>query len=119
MPGILVPLSTLAIARSGDKGTHVNIGIIARDPDDYDFLQKCLTEDRVRKHFSHLPVKKVLRYELKNIHAFNFILTDVLQGGGSLSPSIDSQGKTFAQALLLMPIEISEKTEKNAPNSPR
>lgn len=101
-----VPLSMLAKARSGDKGSHVNIGLIANSKAIYDYLKSTLTAEKVAQHFARLSPKRVVRFELDNLEAFNYMLYNVLEGGGSLSLRIDSQGKTFGQALLLLQIEV-------------
>jgi hypothetical protein len=98
-------LKSIAHARSGDKGAHVNIGIIALDEKDYPKLVSFLTKDRVAKYFSALNPKNVVRYELPNLAALNFVLEDVLDGGASLNLRIDAQGKALGQALLEMEIE--------------
>ena len=46
-------LIDLAFARSGDKGDKVNIGVISRSEDLYPFLWSVLTENKVKKIFSH------------------------------------------------------------------
>jgi hypothetical protein len=38
-----VPLVKLAVARSGDKGNHSNIGVIARHPDYLPWIAEALT----------------------------------------------------------------------------
>lgn len=91
----------MATARSGDKGNDVNIGVIAKDIQAYMWLENFLTEEVVKNYFAHAP-SRVIRYALPNLLAFNFILKDVLDGGGSLSLRMDSQGKAFGQALLEM-----------------
>jgi hypothetical protein len=101
-----VLLSEIAYARSGDKGDTCNIGLLARSPEIYDFLVDYLTEARVRKFFSGIVLGDVIRYELPNLHALNFLLDETLGGGGTKSLMIDPQGKTLAQALLQMTIEI-------------
>lgn len=97
-------LKDFAYARSGDKGSHVNIGIVAIKAEDYTFLCQILTPERVKSYFSILNPSNVRRYELANLHALNFVLENVLHGGGSLNLRIDAQGKAFGQALLQMPI---------------
>lgn len=97
-------LKELAYARSGDKGNHVNIGVIARQKKNYDLLKKKLTEKKVKAFFKTLGVKKIKRYELDNLHALNFVLYDILDGGGMKSLRIDAQGKAIATALLEMEI---------------
>jgi hypothetical protein len=99
-------LFEIAYARSGDKGSSSNIGVIAYDSKGFDFLKKELTSERVKAFFSALEPTAVIRYELPNLLAFNFILQGVLKGGGSLSLRIDAQGKALGQALL--EIELPE-----------
>lgn len=98
-------LSDIAYARSGDKGAGANIGVIARSPEAYSFLQRYLTPARVEQYFAHLGPGRVARYELPNLLALNFVLPAILDGGGSLSLRVDAQGKALGQALLEMPIE--------------
>ena len=98
-------LSEFAHARSGDKGNHANIGVIARDESAFTQLDQVLTEERVANYFSALAPTKVQRFTLPGIRGFNFLLHNVLAGGGSKSLRIDSQGKTLALALLEMELE--------------
>lgn len=97
-------LKEIAYARSGDKGAHANIGLIARRPEDYDQLVLKVTEDSVKRHFDALKPSKVVRYLLPNLAAINFVLFDVLPGGGSMNLAIDAQGKALGQALLEMEV---------------
>ena len=103
-----VRLRSIAYARSGDKGAGANVGVIARTPADYDVLRRNLTAERVEAFFRPLGVGRVVRYELPNLGALNFILPNILDGGGSLSLRIDAQGKGLGQALLEMELEIPE-----------
>lgn len=98
-------LQDIAYARSGDKGAHANVGVLAIHANDYGYLCQFLTEDRVKKFFAHLNPSRVIRYELPNLHALNFVLMDLLDGGGSINLRVDAQGKALGQALLQMPIE--------------
>jgi hypothetical protein len=98
-------LYDLAVARSGDKGSAANIGVIARNPADYDTLKRLLTAERVEAYFRAMGVGRVMRYELPNLAALNFILPDILAGGGSVNLRIDAQGKALGQALLEMEID--------------
>lgn len=97
-------LKDIAYARSGDKGSLVNIGIIAYDPSKYPYLVEKLTEEKVASFFKHLHPKKITRYELPNLYALNFVLSDVLEGGGSLNLRGDAQGKALAVHFLEMEI---------------
>ena len=104
-----IRLGDIAYARSGDKGSSANVGVIANTPEGFVFLRGFLTAARVERYFKPLGVGKVVRYELPNLGAFNFILPGVLAGGASRSLRIDAQGKTLGQALLEMKLEVSEK----------
>ena len=102
-----VRLLDIAYGRSGDKGDSVNIGIIARKPEDFQILKSYLTEERVKAHFQGLCYGKVTRYLLPNLHAMNFVLEKSLDGGGTISLRTDAQGKTYCAALLRMELEVS------------
>jgi len=107
---VAVPLVKLAVARSGDKGDHANIGVMARKPEYVPFIRAALTERAVAqymKHVLHPEHGKVTRWELPGIHAFNFLLEYALGGGGIASLRSDPQGKAFAQQLLDFPVPVS------------
>lgn len=104
-----IRLGEIAYARSGDKGSSANVGVIANTPEGFAFLRGFLKAARVEKFFKPFGVGKVIRYELPNLGAFNFILPGVLAGGASRSLRIDAQGKTLGQAILEMKLKMSEK----------
>jgi len=99
-------LYRLAHGRSGDKGDTVNVGVIARRPEFYDFLRDTLTTERVAQHFEGMIEGDVERFELPNLRALNFLLHGALDGGGTVSLMTDAQGKTFSTALLRMEVEV-------------
>jgi hypothetical protein len=99
-----VPLSTIAHGRSGDKGNHANVAVIAYTPAGFAWLRDHLTAEVVAGWFAPLRPSGVERYEAANLRAVNFLLRDVLGGGASRSLRSDTQGKTYALALLQMPI---------------
>jgi hypothetical protein len=67
-----------------------------------------VTAQRVAAHFRGAIRGDVVRYELPNLHALNFLLHGALGGGGTLSLKTDAQGKVFSTALLRMEIEVPE-----------
>ncbi|HZN46572.1 MAG TPA: acyclic terpene utilization AtuA family protein [Ramlibacter sp.] len=101
-----VPLVQLAWARSGDKGNHSNIGVIARRPEWLPWLRGQLTPERVKDWLGHLVAGEVTRYEVPGIHALNFLCTEALDGGGMASLRNDPLGKGMAQILLAMPVAV-------------
>jgi hypothetical protein len=104
-------LADLAHGRSGDKGNHANVAVIAYTPAGYAWLCRHLTADVVRAYFQPLGPARVVRYEAPNLLAVNFVLYDVLAGGASRSLRSDAQGKTLALALLQMPIARPDHLE--------
>lgn len=103
---VTVPLELLAYARSGDKGDHANIGLMARDRAYLPILQKQVTAERVADYFSHLCRGEVTRFDLPGFDAFNFLLKDALGGGATASLRLDSQGKNYGQMLLSMLVDV-------------
>ncbi|MBC5782940.1 DUF1446 domain-containing protein [Ramlibacter sp. USB13] len=101
-----VPLLQLAWARSGDKGNHSNIGVIARRPEWLPWLRGQLTPERVKEWLGHLVQGDVLRYDVPGLHAMNFLCTDALDGGGMASLRNDPLGKGMAQILLSLPVAV-------------
>ena len=100
-----VPLSTIAHGRSGDKGNHANVAVIAYTDAGFAWLRANLTAEVVAAYFSPLAASRVERFEAANVRGLNFVLYDVLAGGASRSLRIDTQGKTLALALLRMVVE--------------
>jgi hypothetical protein len=108
---MIARLFLLAHGRSGDKGDAANVGIIARRGEWYPFIANHLSQDRVARFLKPLAEGPVERYELPNLWALNFLVHQALGGGGSLSLRLDAQGKTYAQALLRMPVELPSDLE--------
>ena len=121
-PGLLldndvvnVPLIKLALARSGDKGNKANVGIIARQPEYLPYIYSALSEQAVAERFAHfLPEGAVgqstcyvERYLMPGSNAINFLIHDVLGGGGMASIRNDAQGKGFGQLMLDASIPVS------------
>ncbi|MDX2161270.1 MAG: hypothetical protein SF162_08105 [bacterium] len=95
-------LYDLAYGRSGDKGDIANVSVIARSPEAYQAIKARLTADRVKAFYGELVKGQVIRYELDNIEALNFVLHGALDGGAARSLRIDPLGKSLAGLLLYM-----------------
>lgn len=111
----MIALGDIAHARSGDKGNHANIGVIAYSAAGFDYLTTHLTTDCVRDFFAEMQPGDVDRYALPGIHAYNFLLRDILAGGASRSLRIDSQGKTLGPALLEMELPRPDNLDEMLP----
>ncbi|MDP7427165.1 MAG: DUF1446 domain-containing protein [Alphaproteobacteria bacterium] len=103
---VTVPLIALAYGRSGDKGNHANIGLVARDPEFLPWINRAVTEAAVAEYFEHYLEGNVVRYQLPGIHGLNYMLLDALGGGGIASLRTDPQGKAYAQMLLDLPVSV-------------
>ena len=112
MSTVRVPLSALAHGRSGDKGNHANVAVLAYTQAGYDWLRANLTAEVVAAYFAPLGAARVERFEAANVWGLNFLLHDALAGGASLSLRSDTQGKTFAVALLMHEVEVPADVAK-------
>jgi hypothetical protein len=106
MTGIDVPLYRLAHARTGDKGNRSNIAVICREPRFYATIAEQVTAERVAGLFAARHPRKVTRYELPKLFAFNFVLDDVLEGGVNASLGLDGHGKALSFFLLTARITV-------------
>jgi hypothetical protein len=103
-----IELFYLAHSRTGDKGDSQTMSLIPYRPEDYSLVDKQVTADAVRNHFGKLVRGNVVRYELPNLGAFNFVLEETLQGGVNDSLNLDTHGKTRSSVLLAMPIDVPD-----------
>jgi len=111
---IELELHALAHARTGDKGNRLNISLIAYEPAVYPLLVRHVTETAVAMRFIHRKPSAVKRYELPKMHALNFVLDDVLDGGVTQALNLDAHGKTLSFHLLGLRIPVPEELVKYA-----
>lgn len=95
-----ITLGQVAHTRSGDKGNHANVGVIAYTPAGFEYLRQHLTAEVVAGYFASLNPTSVERFELPRLGAMNFLLYNALAGGASRSLKIDTQGKLLGTSLL-------------------
>jgi len=106
---VTVPLHAVAHGRAGDKGNRLNISVIPYEAEAYALLAAQLTPARVLALFAHRRAAKVTRYDLPLLHAFNFVIDDVLEGGVNGSLNLDGHGKTNSFRLLSLPVEMPRR----------
>ena len=99
-------LRELAHSRTGDKGNTSNISVIAFDVKDFPLLRQQVTAERVKAHFAGVVEGEVVRYELPNIAALNFVMDKTLGGGVTRSLALDAHGKSLSSALLDLEIDL-------------
>jgi hypothetical protein len=102
-------LREIAHSRTGDKGNTSNISVIAYDERNYPLIERFVTAERVKMHFSEIVRGDVLRYELPQLGALNFVLKGALGGGVTRSLALDAHGKSLSSALLDLDLPDQEK----------
>ena len=104
-------LRELAHSRTGDKGNTSNISVIAFDAKHFPLLKQQVTAERVKAHFAGVVEGEVVRYELPNIGALNFVMSNTLGGGVTRSLALDAHGKSLSSALLDLDITLSNDSK--------
>lgn len=103
---IEVPLHAVAHSRAGDKGNRGNMSLMPYDPALYPLLAEQVTEARVLALFAHRGATRCVRYDLPLMHAFNFVIDDVLEGGVNGSLNLDGHGKSLSFRLLGLTVRV-------------
>jgi hypothetical protein len=104
-----VLLQHVAHARSGDKGDTSNIAVFAYAPDFYPLIKAQLTQARFKSHYAGAIKGEVLRYEVDNLDALNFVCHGALGGGVSRSLCLDNYGKALSAAILGFEIDVPDE----------
>lgn len=98
-PTVKVPLGHKVFARSGDKGSNVNIGFFPQEQeqDSWDWLRSFLTTQTLRELLGNdvQGIPKIERVEFPRIKCVHFVLFDLLGGGVTETSRPDSLGKVF------------------------
>ena len=94
----------LAHARAGDKGSSVNISVVAYTKRGYEHLELYLTTEVVMAKFLQIANGPVTRYSLPGLNAFNFVIENVLGGGVTTNMSTDLHGKSLSSLMLTIKV---------------
>jgi hypothetical protein len=107
-----IALGEIAHSRSGDKGNHANVAVLAYTAEGFEWIKRHLTTEAIGQHFAALGATRIERYEAANVWGLNFMLYDALGGGASRSLRIDTQGKALGQAVLTLRLPRPESQAK-------
>ena len=110
-----IQLRDLCGARAGDKGDISNIALFAYSEQAYEAVRREVTAKRVAAHFAGFVTGPVVRYEVPNLLALNFVMSGALGGGGPRSLRSDNLGKSLGGALLRMVIPVPHDVAAAAP----
>ncbi|MET8798482.1 acyclic terpene utilization AtuA family protein [Nocardia sp. NPDC004568] len=105
-----VPLGTIVLARSGDKGGDANIGVWVRTEDQWRWLAHTLTVERLRELLPETAPLTITRHVLPNLRALNFLISGLLGEGVAYQARFDPQAKGLGEWLrsrhLDIPLEL-------------
>ncbi len=110
------PLGTVFGARSGDKGGNANVGLWARNDAAYAWLADFLTVAQFKELVSEARELEVLRYELPNLRALNFVVVGLLGEGVSSSTRPDPQAKSLGEFLRARVVDLPQELLTDAPD---
>ncbi|MFD4354033.1 acyclic terpene utilization AtuA family protein [Nocardia sp. NPDC058518] len=101
-----VPLGTIALARSGDKGGDANIGVWVRTDDQWRWLVHTLTVEKLQELLPETAELTVTRHVLPNLRAVNFIISGLLGKGVAYQARFDPQAKGLGEWLRSRHIDL-------------
>ena len=104
-----IALHAIAHSRAGDKGNRSNMSLMPYRPELYPYLAEQVTEARVLALFAHRGATSCKRYDLPNLHAFNFVVEDALEGGVNGSLNLDGHGKSHSSRLLTLTVRVPKE----------
>ena len=97
-------LYDLAHCRAGDKGDTSILSLFAYRSENYPLLVERVTAAAVRAQLDGIVRGSVIRYELPQLCALQFVCSHALGGGVTTSLALDAHGKSLSYALLEMPL---------------
>lgn len=97
-------LREIAHSRTGDKGNISNVSVIAYDESEFELIKEKVTTEVVKEWFKDIVKGQVVRYELDQLGALNFVMYDALGGGVTRSLAIDKHGKSLSSYMLELEI---------------
>lgn len=95
-------LYDIAHSRAGDKGNTLTLSLIPYNAEDYSLLRDRVTADVVKAHLADIVAGDIIRYELPQLPALQFVCQQALMGGVTTSLTMDTHGKSLSYALLEM-----------------
>lgn len=77
---MIIKLYELAHSRVSDKGNTLTLPLIPYRPDDYSLLCERVTAEAMKRHLGAIVAGEVVRYELPNLPALQFVSPGALLG---------------------------------------
>ncbi|KAH7133254.1 hypothetical protein B0J13DRAFT_507930 [Dactylonectria estremocensis] len=107
-PTRAIRLGDIALARSGDKGSNLNVGVFVRTAQQWDWLRSFLSRERMWQLLGGdaETTYSLERVEFPHIFAVHFVVYGILGRGVSSSTRLDAFGKGFADYLRDKVVEV-------------
>lgn len=107
-PTTTQPLGDIVLARSGDKGANINIGLFVQTAEQWEWFRSFMTKDSLRALMGKDWRESyfVERVEFSQIFAVHFVIYGPLGRGVSSSKLLDSLGKGFAEFIRAVHVPI-------------
>lgn len=102
------PLGDIALARSGDKGANVNLGLFVHTADEWEWFRAFMTKTQLRKMMGNdwKEWYYIERVELPHLFAVHFVIYGPLGRGVSSSKLLDSLGKGFGEFIRAVHVQV-------------
>lgn len=112
-PTTRMRLGDIALARSGDKGANINLGIFVRSAGQWDWFRSFMTRERMRALLGKDDDGYFIeRVEFPKLWAVHFVIYGILGRGVSSSTKLDCLGKGFADyvrdKVVQVPVSVLE-----------
>lgn len=98
-PTVMAPIGDIVLARSGDKGANVNVGLFVHTDEEWEWLRSFMTREQLRSMMGE-DWKEwyfIERCEMVRIKAVHFVVYGPLGRGVSSSKILDALGKGFGE----------------------
>ncbi len=103
---VVASLGDIVHTRSGDKGGDANVGVWVRDRKAWGWLAAALTIDELRRLLPETRELDVMRYELPNLGAVNFVIRGLLGEGATSTLRLDAQAKALGEWLRARSVKV-------------
>jgi hypothetical protein len=74
-------VGSIAVGRAGDKGSTLDLTLVAKDDDAYRLLERSLPVDAAQRALSKVVPGTVRRYDVPGLRALKFVVDGALPGG--------------------------------------
>jgi hypothetical protein len=105
-------IGDIAVGRSGDKGSTLDLTLVARDDESFRLIDRILTREQASEALARAMPGTVARYAVPGLRALKFVIEGALPGGvyATLHAGLHWQ-KAAISVLLDLPIDEPDANE--------